>query len=78
MTQQSTVVRSIAVTAGMIAAGAMSVLAIHAGMANGEGGVSVSAKGASITHAPALATMQLGKTVNENPLPLTTTTTPGH
>lgn len=80
MTQHSTLLRSLAVTAGIIAAGAVSALAIHAGMSNGDGTVSVSAKGASITHAPALASMQMGKTVVEQGpgLVTTTTTTPGH
>lgn len=81
MTQKSTLLRSVALTAGIIAAGAMSAIAIHVGMSNGDGTVSVSAKGAaSVTHAPALATMQIGKTVVEQGpgLLTTTTTTPSH
>ena len=81
MTQKPTVVRSTALAAGIIAAGAMSALAIHAGMSNGDGTVSFSAKGsAPITHAPQLATMQMGKTVvDQAPALVTTSTTaPGH
>lgn len=81
MTSKTTVFRSAALAAGIVAAGAMSALAIHAGMSNGDGAVSFSAKGsAPITHAPQLATMQLGKTVvDQMPALVTTTTTaPGH
>lgn len=82
MTKKSTLFRSLAMTAGIISAGGFSALAIDAGMSNGEGTVSVSAKGAaSVTHAPALATMKLGKTVvDQRPALVTTTTTtaPGH
>lgn len=75
MTQHSTLLRSLAVTTGIIAAGAVSALAIHTGMSNGGGSVSVTAKGATITHAPALATMRLGKTVVDQAPALVTTTT---
>jgi hypothetical protein len=73
---------------GLTALSILSVAAIHTGMSlqqQSMGGLMAPlGGGATITHAPPLATMQMGKTVVENPglvapgAATTTTTAAGH